>query len=329
MAEVAAVASVAGPILGGILGNNAASGDRARAQAVSQEAIDIIDSIGAPPDLAKKIIFQKFQEAGILTPEIEQQIEKGFSEYANIKEDPALRDAQMTALEGIQQRGRVGLNAEDRAALNQIRNETQRDSEAKRQQILQQMQARGLGGSGAELISQLNESQGSANRASEESDRLAAMASKNALEALAQQSRIASDVRGQDYGVASNKAAAADAINKFNIQNQAGVQQRNIDRANTAQTSNLAQKQKTLDTNTTVENAERLRQVEAERQRWLDQSDLASKRANVRTGLSTTLRDQADATAQGYGNMGAGAGTALGAIFGKLNKPDDTKPKVP
>ena len=180
LAGIGAGIKAIGGLLGGIFGGE----DRSRAQELLKEAQKDIERVGAPPDLSREIILNKFKQAGLYKPELEQAIDLQQSKVSQIKEDASLRDAQTQALQMIMQRGRTGLTAEDRAAFNKLRAETARDSEAKRQQIMQSYQARGMGGAGAELAAQLQSAQGEVDRAAAGGDEIAAVASRNALQAM-------------------------------------------------------------------------------------------------------------------------------------------------
>lgn len=282
-----------GGIIGGYVGADAASGDKAKGQGYAENAFQELLNLGLPPDLSKEIIYQKFQEAGILNPQMEQEIELAHSKVAQMQEAPETRNAQMEALQQLKQLSRGGLGAQDRAALNQVRDSTQRDLEAKRQQILQNAQARGMGGSGNELISQLQASQGSANQASMEGDRLAAMAQERALQALGQSANLAGGIRSQDYQQQLAKSSAEDELGRFNVQNQIARQQRNVGVGNLADAQNLANKQRLQDANTQQGNQELLRQGEAKRQNWLDQITRNDIRSNALGGLSNQYSGRA------------------------------------
>ncbi len=316
-------ASIAAPIIGGIIGNMASQGDRDRAAAAAAEAVSIIDKVGAPPDLSKAIIFEKFKQAGVLNPEMEQQINIGFSQVSKIQEDTKLRDAQINALEMYKTRQQGGLTPQDRAAFNEIRQKNQADVQGKLQQIQQNYASRGQGGSGSELASSLMASQGGANQASAEGDRIAATASQNALTALSQGGQLAGQIRGQDFSNAQVKANAADEFQRFQTTQNASMQQRNVGSTNAAQAANLQQAQKTQDTNTQVDNQEKLREVEAQRQYWQDQLSLATARAGARTGQVNQYQNSANATANMWSGIGSGAGqgaSALGSYFNSQNK---------
>ncbi len=287
-----------GGIVGGFVGQDQASGDRNKGQGYAEGAFNELLGIGLPPDLAKEVIYQKFQEAGILTPQMEQEINLAHSKVAEAQEAPETRNAQMEALNQLKQLSRGGLGAQDRAALNQVRDQTQRDLEAKRQQILQNSQARGMGGSGNELISQLQASQAGANSASMEGDRLAAMAQERALQALGQSANLAGSVRSQDYNSQMQKASAEDELNRFNVQNQIARQQRNVGVNNLADAQNLANKQSISNSNVGLANQELYRQNEAKRTNWLDNINRSKIRSGADAGLGDIYQKRGDAKAK-------------------------------
>jgi len=265
-------------------------GDDSQAEAYAQARRDL-EAIGLPPDLSHEIVMKQFREEGRLTPELEQQLNLNYSNVAGIQEDLTGRDAQLDALNLLKQRG-MGLGAEERAAFNEVRDNTQRDAEAKRMQIMQNMQARGQGGSGAELMAALSGAQASNTRLSQEGDRLGSAAAQNALSAISQSGQLGQSLRSQDYGQQMDAASSLDAMAKFNQQNSQNVQQRNIAAANAAQAANLQNQQNISNANIQMENAERLRQEQAKRDYWNDRLAQAGGMSNVSTsqGKNTTAQ---------------------------------------
>lgn len=331
-AAIGAGASALGPIVGNAIGSIASSGDRAKAQQAAQEAFDQINQLGAPPDLANQILLSKFQSAGVLTPDLEKQINLGVSQVSQIKDNPALQNAQSQALQLIQQRAQGGLSGQDRAALNQIRAQAQQDTEAKRQQIIQNMQQRGLAGSGTELAAQLAAAQGGAQQESEAGDRIGAMAAQNALQAIGQQSGMASQQQGQQFQENLARSQAADEFARFNVSNQLAQQARNIAAQNQAQQLNLNNAQQIANANTSQGNQELLREQQAKAQNWQNQMQLAQAKAAALGGQSQYYQNQAQNTAQGWGNVGSGLGAAGGSLAnfsmlqGLLNKNNGQQP---
>ncbi len=302
-------------LAGGVLGNLFASGDRSKAKQISDEAYALLANAGVPPDLSKAIIMQKFQEAGMMSPELEQHVALGPSAIAGIGEDAALREAQTGALQKLQQVSRGGLRPEDRAAYNQLRNEGAAALQGKIGQIQQGFQARGQGGQGAELAAMLGASQEGANRASQQGDQISADASRRALEALSTSGQMAGNIRAQDFDVSRTKGEAADRLAQFNAANSMAIQSRNIAAKNAAQMQNLQNKQSVMDRNTMQGNAELLRQNEARRQFYQDQMARNQAIANAKTNQANLLMGQAGNTAQNWQTIGAGASGFLNNAF--------------
>lgn len=308
-----AAAAIAAPIVAGVIANMKAKKDRAAQKDAMKDALAQFDKAGTPPDLSKALLLKELERQGMYTPELEQDLNDTVaeSEVGKIKEDTSLRDAQKSALASLQKRGKVGLSAEDRAALNQVRSEVQRDSEAKRQQIIQQMQARGMGGSGAELAMQLQSAQGAADQAASGSDTIMAQAQQRALQALGQSADVASGIRGQDFGVAQAKGSAIDERNRFLAQNSIERQRANVGSLNEAQRMNLIEQQRIADANTQMQNAELLRQNQAKRDYFQDKLGLAASKAGQYQQQANFAGQQAANTAQSYGQIGSAVGTGI------------------
>lgn len=309
----AVVAGIGANVVGGIVGNLASQSDRNEAQAALNNAMKEIQDTGAPPDLSRQIVLKHFESAGLLTPEIENNINQQFSSVADIKEDPSLRENQIQALQILRQRSQTGMGPEDRAALNQIRGEMARDEEAKRQQILENYRARGLGGGGAELAASLASSQGAANRASEQGDTIGAQASQRALEYLRETGNLSSGLRSQDFNIANTKGEASDALQRFNIQNQLGVQSRNVNNKNQAGQFNLQNQQQISNANVSMDNAEKMRELDAQRQNWLDKLTKAQALAGNYKDQANAANSRAQQTAAMWSGIGSGISSGIGA----------------
>lgn len=324
----AAGATVGGPwgaligggigLAGGLLGGQAS--DQAAGEAHNQMIIaaQIIDELKNAPDISKPLILEKYKQAGILTPQMEDYIKTGPSEVSQIGEDSQLRNAQLAALQQMSQRSSQGLTASDRAALNQERANTQTDIEAKRQQILQQAQQRGQAGGGQELAAQLMASQSGANNESAASDRLAAMAQQNAMSAAASMGQLGSQVRQQDFGVNEAKAQAADQMNRFNVQNQLSQQQRNVAAGNAGQQFNLQNAQNVSNANVNQSNQEQYNQLQRQMQEVQYNQNLAQLKAGAHMGQIPLITQQGQTQAQGkqdlYGGLGQAVAGGIGAF---------------
>jgi hypothetical protein len=139
------------------------------------------------------------------------------TELKQIQENPQLLQAQMGALgklEDITAGG--GLSAADRGRIGQIGREEAIAERGQRQALMQNAQARGLGGSGLELSSLLGAQQAGANRAANRDIDVENLAQQRALQAINAQGELAGNIRGQEFDQAARAAQAQDIINQFN-----------------------------------------------------------------------------------------------------------------
>lgn len=141
----------------------------------------------------------------------------GPSEMGGVTADPALKAAQIAALNKmglIEESG--GLTLEDRAALAQIQGDLSRNESAGRAQIANQMDARGMGNSGAALAMSLSNQQNSAQRAGQAGMNTAAQAQRRYLDSIMARGKMAGSMRDQDFGERSKAAQAKDEFARYN-----------------------------------------------------------------------------------------------------------------
>lgn len=306
-----AAAAVAAPIIGGMMGANASASDRAAAQRAYAEAYAQFNDLNVPDSEKQRLALQEITQQGIITPTPEQAQQLGISAMENITTDPRLRDAQMSALDKISKMGDEGLTAIDMAALNKARRGVSGDAQARDASIIQNMNQRGVGGSGVELATRLAANQRSADIANQQTDETMAMAQRRMLEAAAQAGTLGGQIRGQEFGEQTDVARAKDAIAQFNALQSAGTQQRNVASQNAAQMANLGEKQRVADTNVAQKNAEQQYNKQLEQQKFANQMQLAGARSNALTGQGQNLNNQAQQTANQYTQVGSGIGQGL------------------
>lgn len=307
------IGSGVGGILGGILGGGAAAGDFSNAKDAADRAYQELLQIGMPPDESKALVLQKFSQAGVLSPQLEQYIQAGPAE--TISEDPALRSKQMAAVNLLQHAATTGKTAQSQADLNEIQQQVARDQAAKMAQIQQQMQMRGMGGSGAELASLIAEQQGGANREADASLKAAANAQNAQMAALNQLSGASGQMRQQDLAANSTNANIKNEMNRFNTQNQIGQQARNVGTQNQAQQYNLSNAQNISNANAQQANAETQRQSDARRQYWNDQVARAKLRSGAYSGQSEEFQKRGQRTTDQAGAIGGAIGAIGGLAF--------------
>lgn len=198
-----------GGFYGSLLGDLLSAGDRKRQKELLDRELAMYE--GLPVDVATH--------------------ELGDSAYGDIREDPALRGEQMRTLSALRDIGMAGgMDAQARSALAEAQAATAAQERGQRQAILDQFARVGGKGGNSALLASLTAQQGSAQRAGMEGLRAAGDAQARQYRALLDAGSLAGGIRGQDYGVSSDRANALDRVALYNAQNRQAVAASNADR---------------------------------------------------------------------------------------------------
>lgn len=307
-----------------LIGMDQAGKDRAAADKASRNALAQYANVNIPSTDQMQLALELYQQTGQITPELEQAMALGPSAYEDISVDPRLKEQQMLALQQIAGVAENGMTTADQAALETIRRQVAGENQAKQGQILQEMQSRGQGGSGAELITRLKANQGASDQQAQMALQEAQMqqqARRQALESLLSGS---TSVRGQEFNEQSEQARAKDIINQFNVQNQQSVQSRNVGSKNDAQSRNLAAQQQIADQNVQLRNQQQQYNKNLQQQQFDNQMQLAAARA----GQYANRQARSDQRAGQTASMWGGIGSTVGTILAGQNKPNDVNSQV-
>lgn len=118
----------------------------------------------------------------------------------NVSTDPSTRNAQMQALAQLSNMASAGGNDPiSQAAISDALGRAAQQSQGLRDATLQSMQARGMGGSGAEMAGLLSADQAGANQANSNALNAASQSRMRALQAMGSMGNLASGIRGQDW----------------------------------------------------------------------------------------------------------------------------------
>jgi hypothetical protein len=195
--------------------------DRRHADDFMDEATGAYDKV-TPPELGNLDIRGPEEARDAVASEL------GPSAMDKIQIDPEARKAQLAQLSALQSlASNGGRNATTDANLAEIRNAENQNERGQREAILQNANARGMGGSGNSLLASLVSSQGSVDRQSARDLGVSAQQAQTALAAGQGAASIGSNIENQDFGEQSAKAKAADAVAAFNAQNSTGVSEFN------------------------------------------------------------------------------------------------------
>jgi hypothetical protein len=282
-----------------------------------------------PPEL-QEIALEGHNWEGDLTPEEiafgeALQTQDIGSQWDQVKGDPRLKDMQLKALAEL---ARVheggGMTAQDKASLASIQSDVAQADRGRRDAIKQNMAARGMGGSGMELLAQLQSSQASTDRASQEGLNIAGMAQDRALQAMMQQGQMAGQVRGQDFDESGRAASAKDAIAQFNAANRMRTDQFNkqgmMDAARfnaeqRAQTARFNQggRQQTRDQNTATRNQQQMyNKQQLPQQQFQNTMTMRGAQANSKKAGLEYFQNESAADRAAWGQL-VGGGAAMGA----------------
>lgn len=136
------------------------------------------------------------------------------SDPSLVEEDASIRDRQMqglSALDNIIKGG--GFTEQDRNVNNLILGDQAKQAGRLNKAVTENMQSRGMGGSGGEIASRMLANQTAADAGNRAGITLANAARERVDNAITNRAGIAGDIRSDDF---RTKSANADAINRFN-----------------------------------------------------------------------------------------------------------------
>jgi predicted metal-dependent phosphoesterase TrpH len=235
----------------------ATAADKANIAGITQPSIQ---------DLAVQL--QEYVSAGQFTPQQAVTILQQESANQGYKIDPAVLAAQYQTLSQLQQVGQGGYTPAMAAGINQAITEGNTAARGQREALMASANARGVGGSGLDIVSQQMANQNNANQAHQQGLDIAEAAQQAALQALAAGGTQANAMRGQQTDEQTKTAAAQDAIARFNTQAKQSTADTNIANANAAQAANLASAQGIANANTDVANKNAANQSGAAQSRF-------------------------------------------------------------
>jgi hypothetical protein len=194
---------------------NKAARQALKAQMARLDKIDL-------PEL-EEYILQNPELVGLLEAE---QLDP--SSMEEISTDPALKEKQMQALMGLQERSEQGLTAQDKMQMEEMLGQVGAQEKSQRASIEAEMQRRGTADSGASLMAKLQGSQGGAQSARQKAMQMAAQGQNQRMAALQGMGQMAGQMEGADFGRQSQIASARDRIAQANAMNRQQVSAANL-----------------------------------------------------------------------------------------------------
>lgn len=268
-----------------------------------------------------------YNEQGVLIPET-----LGDSAMGGIETDPRYREAELAALLELEQQSRDGFTAQDRADQARTEMDVNRAHRGRVGAIQQSMATRGAGGTGLELVAQMQSAQDANELAALQALEREGMAGDRRRQATMDRGALASQLQGRDFGQQSQQAQAADRIKAFNAQV-----------ANSAQAANLQNRQNVANLNTGTANDRQTAAMQAglggaqmgynaatedENRRLLEKQERERRELERRKAMGQAVGGVVGGVAGAFGGpataaAGASAGSSIGGAFGSMYPSDE------
>lgn len=290
----------------------------------NQAALEAVRDIPLP--ILKQYYPELYQQVATLNPEIEQAVNLGPSKMDGISTDPALRQAQMKALSQLQEVGDAGgRDARFLADASRLESDINTNLQGQQGAIMQNLATRGMSGGGSEMVARQMAAQGAANQHAQSAMELNAQAQERALQAIMQSGQLGGQMQNQDFNQAAQKAAAADAISKFNAQNLQQVNSNNVNTKNQAQQWNATSAQNTANQNTGLRNDAQQYNANLAQQNFNNQMSRATGVANQYNNMANAKNQERAGDMQLVGGLiGAGANAYGSSKVTKQKLPGET-----
>jgi hypothetical protein len=307
-------------IAGSLLSQAAQEKDKKKQKELIDRAAAEFDKIDLPDEEKARVFYGQLQRvAPEYVPEEYKAQTQANSEMAKISTDPALKQAQLKALAGLQDVAKGGMTLQDKLDMEDQRRNMLGQSKQAQQNIMANLQARGASSPGMELVARQQAAQAASDQMARYNAGVQAQAQQRALQALLQSGQLGGQMRDQDFGEQAQKARAQDIINQFNTQtlNQAGMY--NVGNRNQAQQLNNAEKQRINDANWAAQNRAVDHNAGLGQQQFDNRMKLAAGKSGQLGNQAAWYGQQAKETGDRWGGMMQGA-TQLGGEYMKYRQ---------
>lgn len=314
-------------IVGGVAGNALSQGDRDKASSEIASIKDLYANLSAPDIEAMKVDSEQYNVGPLLGGS--QQMETaeqlaGQSALADIQLDPRLKEAQINALNTLQEISGKGFTADELNQLQEQRSSREADLTSKLKALQQNQDMRGVGNSDMALAQRMMESQSSANRGAQDARATQAQGLSRALAAITQGANLASGMENADYNRQNNLASATDSRELTNLGQRARVNSSNVDRFNQALASDINRQQTVGDKNVGVKNTDQAYNKGLLQTDFANRMNLAGAKSGVAQNQAANYTNNANRTAGMFQGIGAGVGQGLLA-YGADKKKDGSQ----
>jgi hypothetical protein len=226
----------------------------------------------------------------------------GPSAMGDVKTDPTYNADEMEALKGLETQSQQGLTDRDKADIAQTEMSADRANKGRVDAIKQGMAAHGMGGSGMDMVAQMQSAQGSNELQAMKALETAGQSADRRTAATTNLGNMSSRMQAQDFQQQAQKAQAADQIARFNNQNRTNANQWNTQNA-----------QNVANANTTGDNAFASSSMDAGLKGAGTAYNAATEDYNQQLLQEQQRRQRAAAQNHAYGQI---AGSVVGGVAG-------------
>lgn len=235
----------------------------------------------------------------------------------DIVTDPRYKENELAALNELGEQSRTGFTASDLADITRTENLANRANRGRIESIRQNMQTRGLGGSGLDVMAQLQSAQDANEMAALKALEREGMMQDRKSQATMNLGGLSSQLQGRDFEQEASKARAHDAIKQFNTQNRNQARQYNYGNRQDVANRNVQTGNDQADKQFTARSGLATTNYNAATDDYNQAQMRKAERDRKRAGAFSGLAGAAGGIAGGVLGSAAGPmGTAAGASIG-------------
>jgi hypothetical protein len=222
------------------------------------------EGLRAPPGTAEPFTSEEYAKIREFAPQIATFVQENRPSLVKEADSQREKRLQQDALGAYQERAQTGVDRIADAQREEALFEADARDKGRREAILRGMAARGLSGSGQDVLAQLQSSQDAAVGARQASLDAVKQAEARRIDALNSMANMASSVRGQNRQVEQTNI---DIMNSYNqrLANAQNMYNQNVaNTRNDAQRFNIGNEARVNMANTELRNTDRLRNLQRE-----------------------------------------------------------------
>jgi len=283
--------------LGSLIGRGQAQGDLNQENSNRQKSFEVLNNLSAPDIEKMKLALSKYESAGQLDPRLETPEQLAMKDaLQNVQTDPRLKQQQTQALDMYSKLAGSGFTPDELVSMDAQRRQNMGNTNAQVKALQQAQDARGMGSSDMAMAQKLLATQAGANRQASDNAQQRAQAYKRSLDAIAQGANLAGSMDNTEY---ARQAALAQNLNSrelTNLNQRANVNSANVNRFNSAQAANLANKQAIMNQNTGLSNDQQRYNKELNQRNFENQTKLGQIKAGNFQNEADRFKDRAQTT---------------------------------